>query len=727
MLRFQKDAEEFLAHQDNLQLQLGEWLEQRGYSEAFRSLYIFPVCAAIWSCPTNTAAEFPAMFILRFMKNHHMLQIMNRPLWNTVTGRSHEGYVKKVTEPFRDKIRCSSEIVSISRSDSGSWILSTAQRQSIEFSSVIFAGHAPETLKLVKDVATPEQVEYLAAFDYVDNDIWLHRDSRLLPKRKAAWSSWNFLGDSNGKVSVSYWLDMLQNLGLDYEKPIVVTLNPPQHKLPKDDLVVERFIMSHPVPSTASVAAQRRTKDIQGINGLYFCGAWQEYGFHEDGVRSGLSAAQFALGNRSWAPIPNHPRMKFSSFQSASKLAVMNFLRSYVITGRLQVVEAGGDSYVFGNGQSPASSIFVKDPAFYISILLRFDLGVADSYIDKHFECQDLFKFISVLIANRDDYRRKNNGKIGSFLASATHLTAAVIKHRFFKKNTPSQARKNISDHYDLSNDLFKLILDKSMTYSSGIYLKPSDTLFDAQQNKLLALIRKARVRPTDRVLEIGFGWGSLSILLAKTVGCRVTGITLSSQQKAYAEDLVKKEGLEHLIDYHLIDYRLFAPGYKYDRILSCEMLEAVGHEFYGDYFANAQRLMKEDGIFVLQVITLPDFGYDEYKDTVDFIKEYIFPGCTCPAVADLALAIKSRTELVIEDVDNIGPHYARTLREWYDNMMTNKDEILALPGFDERFIRIWQYYFKYCEAGFGNRVINDLQIVVSRPRNHNLDIVPDY
>jgi cyclopropane-fatty-acyl-phospholipid synthase len=728
ILRFKPEVEAFLKNPDT-KITLREFVQKQKYCEYFVEYYLLPVCGAIWSCPTNTAGEFPAEFILRFMHNHHLLQLVDRPRWSTIAGRTREGYVNKVTAPFAKQILTNATVSKVVPQENGTLLVtwSTLEKPNNEevFDRVLFACHPPQTLKILGEFATQEQRDYLSAFQYVDNDIWLHSDEKLMPRSKNVWSSWNFLGNSDSKVCVTYWLNRLQNFKLPVE--VLLTLNPTTDKYPEASKVFDRFVLSHPVPDLKSSAAQKLNDSIQGKQNMFFCGAWQGYGFHEDGVKSGFAAANAVIsGAKSWAPKELAPRFISTYAERAAQMSVLHFMGKFFSKGRLQISEVGGNIHVFGDGSYPHCNITVKSPAFYTNIFLRYDLGIADSYIDGIMETKDLLELFKLLIVNRDEFRRQNGGKAGYLFTSIIGLAAATFKHQYFRRNVVGQTRKNISEHYDLGNEFFKLILDESMSYSAAIFKNPTDTLYEAQMNKWETLAQKARIRPTDRVLEIGFGWGALSILMVKKYGCKVTGLTLSSEQKKYAEDLVAKEGLSHMIDYHLIDYREFNPGFLFDRIVSCEMLEAVGHEFYGDYFSQCQRLMKQDGLLVIQVITVPDHAYDEYRSGVDFIQEYIFPGGLCPSLGALTEAMKKSSEFMVEHLENIGTHYATTLSLWYDNLQKHREKLPSLGmKIDDRFVRIWEYYFKYCEAGFALRVLGDIQVVFTRPNNPNLDYEP--
>jgi len=249
------------------------------------------------------------------------------------------------------------------------------------------------------------------------------------------------------------------------------------------------------------------------------------------------------------------------------------------------------------------------------------------------------------------------------------------------------------------------------MTYSCGFYKSPNDSLYESQLNKVRLLIAKANVKPTDSVLEIGFGWGFLSRTLVKEVGCKVTGVTLSTEQKKWSEDAATREGISDKINYLLQDYRLL--GGKFDKIISCEMLEAVGLEYLPVFFQCCDRLLEDNGKLVVQVITTPEERYDVYKKSTDFIQTYIFPGSHCPSHQAITDSLKS-TKLIEIGCEDIGIHYAKTLENWKENFVENAENVRKI-GFDDNFIRKWEYYFSYCEAGFATKTLGDLQLVYEK------------
>ncbi|BAF21532.1 Os07g0474600, partial [Oryza sativa Japonica Group] len=372
----------------------------------------------------------------------------------------------------------------------------------------------------------------------------------------------------------------------------------------------------------------------------------------------------------------------------------------------------------------------VHDPLFYWKVATEADLGLADAYINGYCSFVDkkqgLLNLLLILIANRDANKQSSTStsRIRGWWTPML-LTAGVASAKYFlrhvsRKNTVTQTRQNISQHYDLSNDFFSLFLDPSMTYSCAVFKDEDESLEAAQQRKVSLLIHKARVERDHHVLEIGSGWGSLAIQVVKQTGCKYTGVTLSEEQLKYCQRKVKEAGLEDHMTFLLCDYRQIPTVRKYDRIISCEMIEGVGHEYMDDFFGCCESLLAQDGLFVLQFISIPEERYEEYRRSSDFIKEYIFPGGCLPSLSRITSAMSTSSRLCIEHLENIGYHYYPTLIRWRDNFMANREEIKSL-GFDDKFIRIWEYYFIYCAAGFKSRTLGNYQIVLSRPGNDKL------
>ncbi|KAG6759198.1 hypothetical protein POTOM_035670 [Populus tomentosa] len=456
-------------------------------------------------------------------------------------------------------------------------------------------------------------------------------------------------------------------------------------------------------------------------------------------------AAANCYAGETCAALIHGKQMAPSRLEAWARLCVTKFLGSHISTERLILEEEGGATFTFeGTGKKCSLEVVLKvhSPQFYWKVTTRADIGLADAYIDGEFSFaekdQGLLNLIMVLIANRDANKSisKANKKRGWWTPSL--FTAGIASAKFFlqhvlRQNTLTQARRNISRHYDLvwdhsllilwfnnvhaSNEVFSLFLGETMAYSCAIFKTEDEDLNTAQLRKISALIEKARIDKKHEILDIGCGWGTFAIEVVKQTGCKYTGLTLSVEQLKYAEMKVKEAGLQDNIRLLLCDYRELPKGYKYDRIVSCEMIEHVGHEYMEDFFSSCESALAEDGLLVLQSTSIADERYDEYRRSSDFIKEYIFPGACVPSLSRITSAMGVASRLSVDHVENIGSHYYLTLRCWKKYFLENKSKILAM-GFDERFIRTWEYYFDYCAAGFKSCTLFNYQIVFSRPGN---------
>lgn len=380
--------------------------------------------------------------------------------------------------------------------------------------------------------------------------------------------------------------------------------------------------------------------------------------------------------------------------------------------GTLRMHLPDGQTDVFG-GQlpGPTAEMRVTDWNFFRRCAFNGDIGFGESWMEGEWTTNDLPAVLSFFVANMPhaDDRKIWTSRIVRMLERCRH---------WMNKNTLLGSRKNISAHYDLSNDFFRLFLDETMTYSSAFFNSAQDSLQQAQLNKIHRLLSKAHLEPYHHLLEIGSGWGALSIEAVKKYGCRVTTITLSAEQKKIVEERIAAEGLSDRIDVQLTDYREVQG--KFDRVISVEMLEAVGHEYLPTYFGTIDKLLNPNGLAVIQVITLPDQRYDDYRRFPDWIQKYIFPGAVCPSLLAMQDAMKSGSSLFVENLENIGPHYAETLRRWRLAFMERLAEVAKL-GFDDKFCRMWEYYLAYCEVGFRMRILNTLQLVLTRQMNTSL------
>jgi len=409
-----------------------------------------------------------------------------------------------------------------------------------------------------------------------------------------------------------------------------------------------------------------------------------------------------------WTLIKNPPSVMDRRFQKWF-LEMLTLVRQ----GSLKVSLPDGSTRYFGlQGSHPDVSLQIVDPKFFRRVFLGGDVGLGEAFMEGAWDTSDLTAFITLLIVNREllEGRQSMASRLLSFTDRWRHLARA---------NTLRGSRRNIRRHYDLSNDLFAAFLDPSMTYSCAVFERDDEDLETAQLRKLRRIIRKARIGPGDHVLEIGCGWGSFAIVAARETGCRVTGITVPAAQRHLATERVRQERLEDQITILLTDYRRVAG--RFDRIISIEMLEAVGHEHYPEFFSCCERLLAPNGLIVLQTIALPDHRYETYRKGCDWIQKYIFPGGLLPSLSALCTAMAASSRFYVESLENIGIHYARTLRAWRERFLDRWDTIRTL-GFDENFRRMWLYYLSFCEAAFATRTLNDLQIVLSRPGNPTLN-----
>ncbi|MEX2422273.1 MAG: cyclopropane-fatty-acyl-phospholipid synthase family protein [Actinomycetota bacterium] len=383
--------------------------------------------------------------------------------------------------------------------------------------------------------------------------------------------------------------------------------------------------------------------------------------------------------------------------------------------GALEVSLPDGRRRVFGSQDSELrSGIEVRDWRFFTRLLHGASVGVGESYMLGEWSSTDLVSLIRIMIANRGALRRITPAALANIAGDA--LIHGVRANRL------GQSKRNVGAHYDLSNELYALFLDDTMTYSAAYFTSPTATLEQAQEEKYRRLAEKVRLHADVHVLEIGCGWGGFAAFAARTYGCRVTGITLSEEQARAARARIRRDGLEDLVEIRIVDYRRVEGSF--DRIVSIEMLEAVGHRYLGTYFETIDRLLAPDGLAAIQVITIPEQRYDNYRRRPDFIQRYIFPGGHLPSLEAMSGAMGRNGDLFVDEVDNIGMHYAETLRRWRERFLTNVDEVRAL-GFDDRFVRMWEFYLAYCEGAFLARYINDLQLVLTRSMNGTLGTQP--
>jgi cyclopropane-fatty-acyl-phospholipid synthase len=398
------------------------------------------------------------------------------------------------------------------------------------------------------------------------------------------------------------------------------------------------------------------------------------------------------------------------------KLVFDNFRQ--IQCGSLAVELPNGETLSFG-GLNPELhvSIRVLDPEFFRRCVLFGPIGFAESYLLGHWDTPDLVALLRFFILNSESLtalQKPDHAHTGWF--NLLNFYNRLIHQR--RPNSIGQAKLNIQEHYDLSNEFFQLWLDPSMTYSSAVF-DPADLSLEAAQTKKYDLLcQKLRLQPSDHLLEIGSGWGGMALHAANNYGCRVTSLTISEKQHAEASARVCAAGLQNLIEIRLQDYRLVEG--QFDKVVSIEMIEAVGDQYLDSFFAKIASVLHPEGLAALQMITCPDQQFPILRDGVDFIQKHIFPGSLLVSPLRINQATARQTQLNLFDWEDFALHYARTLQTWRETFEARLPEVRAL-GFSELFLRKWRYYLAYCEAAFATRHISVVQMVLSFPNNHRL------
>jgi len=689
--------------------------------------------AAVWSCCNNTALGYPVQTLVRFWVNHHFLDLTDRPQWRVVQGRS-QTYVDKVLEKLPD-VRTSTAVTGVKRTGGakGGVTVTDSTGNSEKFDTLVMATHTDVSLKILGEGATLGEREVLGAVGYSPNEVYLHRDATLMPKSKAAWASWNCLeeptdnsdGASEKLVCVTYWVNSLQRLP-ESTGDLFVTLNPPRP--PAKGSMVNHYTLRHPSFDKAAVAAQAALPGIQGEKSTYFCGAWCGYGFHEDGIKSAVDMCALQGVTPPWVMtgtiLPTEGCMpKLSLMNSLFVSSFEKAAGSIIKTGSLRLILPNGREMLLGTpkgsaGDTPSAlhvRVLVNKWDFFYRIIKDTDIGLGEAYMYGDLEpVGGPTPLMMLMVQNTKHINAQTSDSklgiinwFGSVMGKAWHAA---------RGNTVDGSRKNIEEHYDLGNDMYELFLDDTWMYSCARFQadgfdRHSATATDMQEaqiRKLDALIEKAEIQEGDRVLDIGCGWGGFAIRCAQKTGAFVTGITISTEQLEKGRQRVKAAGLEHLVELVFCDYRKLDMAGEFDKVVSCEMIEAVGHENLPTYFKMIDRMLKPGGKACLQIISVSDQRYHNYIQETDFIKRHIFPGAVCPAFQEVLRVTRNHTSLNLDSAEEIGQDYATTLRIWHENWVKNEVQIKASNPevFDDVFFRKWRFYFSYCEAAFEQRYI---------------------
>ena len=392
---------------------------------------------------------------------------------------------------------------------------------------------------------------------------------------------------------------------------------------------------------------------------------------------------------------------RLDAFLRRQLLAKLGALRD----GRLRVRDALGEVVLGTQGSGPLVTVTIDDPAFYRAVATQGSVGAGESYIRGQWRCDDLVALVQLLVRNREllDGVERGPARIGGWALKAWAQ---------LRRNTREGSRRNIAAHYDLGNPFFSLFLSKDLMYSSALF-EDGDTLDAASQRKLARICEQLQLTPTDHVLEIGTGWGGFAMYAARHIGCRVTTTTISVEQHALASQRIEAAGLHDRVTLLLKDYRDLDG--QYDKLVSIEMIEAIGAQYLQTYFATLTRLLKPEGLALLQAITIEDERYQQARRSVDYIKRFVFPGSFIPSINAILAAKTHSSDLQLIGQHDFGYSYALTLRTWRTRFMAQLPAVRA-QGFDENFIRMWEFYLAYCEGGFLERSIGVSHLLMARP-----------
>jgi cyclopropane-fatty-acyl-phospholipid synthase len=398
-----------------------------------------------------------------------------------------------------------------------------------------------------------------------------------------------------------------------------------------------------------------------------------------------------------------------STFGALDRLLRSRLLRQLdaLQGGRIELRDPIGVERVghAGAGTAPLR-LTVHDAGFYRALAGNGSVGAAEAYMDGAWDCDDLVGLVRLLVRNRDllDGMERGPARLGAWALKGWHA---------LRRNTRDGSRRNIAAHYDLGNPFFRLFLSDDLMYSSALYAGADDSLEDASRRKLDRICDKLRLQPDDHVVEIGTGWGGFAIHAARERGCLVTTTTISKEQHALASQRVAEAGLQDRVTVLLSDYRDLQG--QYDKLVSIEMVEAIGPQYLETYFETVGRLLKPDGLGLVQAITIEDHRYEQAVRSVDFIKRHIFPGSFIPSIAALLAAKTRSTDLALVHLEDFGPSYASTLHAWRQRFLARREDVRA-QGFDERFLRMWEFYLAYCEGGFLERSIGVAHLLLAKP-----------
>jgi len=413
------------------------------------------------------------------------------------------------------------------------------------------------------------------------------------------------------------------------------------------------------------------------------------------------------------------PLAQFGAIDKLSRARLLQQM-SLLRDSQLRIVDPMGESVLGTATDDDAATlratVWINDPAFYRYVAANGSVGAGEAFMDGLWQCDDLVALMRMLVRNRDllDAMESGPARLAGMVMRAWHA---------LRRNTRNGSRKNIAAHYDLGNDFFSLFLDDNLMYSSAIFASETDTLEQASARKLDRICRKLELHPRDRVVEIGTGWGGFALHAAKNFGCHITTATISREQYDLARRRVQENGLGDRVTVVLEDYRDLQG--RFDKLVSIEMIEAIGHQYLREYFGKVSALLEPNGMALIQAITIEDHRYEQALRAVDFIKRYIFPGSFIPSVSAMMSTAAQSSDLKLFHCEDIGSSYALTLAAWRERFHRRIADVRTL-GYDERFARMWDFYLAYCESGFRERSTGNVQMLLVKPGCRRAPFLPD-
>eukprot|EP00457_Paulinella_chromatophora_P000384 gb/GEZN01000384.1/.p1 GENE.gb/GEZN01000384.1/~~gb/GEZN01000384.1/.p1 ORF type:complete len:1453 (+),score=281.10 gb/GEZN01000384.1/:75-4433(+) len=647
------------------------------------------------------------------------------------------------------------------------WLVTDIHDESLVADKVMFACHPQQAAKMLVSRVCPAELVQLAGIlqrmPYSKNAIKVHTDESVMPKNRKLWAAWNChvttgRGLGSKPIGVTYWMNLLQSLPPSAPN-LFVTLNSPEVDPAK---VLHSLELEHPILNHSALGARSELQRKNGQLGLFFCGAWAGSGFHEDGIKSAVDSVSLLLGQSGPAimkfmPEPWHVVSSPPEVPLKYRLlvpALCSYIKGLVLAGHLCLVLPNGQEKHFVgqprklvSTESEQVSLFVHKWEFLGSLVWDVDMAMAEGYMQGNWTVTPSLTALVEMMAHNSTLISKGKGKrapsmteqLAQKVISAGQLVGESWHHfeNLLRRNTESQSVSNIASHYDLGNDMYSLFLDQTMTYSAAFFESPKTSLYQAQLKKLDMILDKARQPGRDqrfKVLEIGCGWASCALrALQRNPNTDWTGVTISEEQLRLGRDRVAEHQLTNSIALKFLDYRHAVSELgeaTFDAVVSIEMIEAVGGEFLPHYFETIYRSLKPGGRAVIQAITVPNYRYESYVASSDFIRQHIFPGgelvsvekCTqCfPINNNYRGAARVHGEplgalLRVVHLQEMGQHYATTLLRWLHTWEQKKSELLAL-GISDVSWRLWKYYFCYCAGGFLAGHIDVVQMVLERP-----------